>query len=764
MTTAKEKSLAKGYLSDLKAAMIAKNAMKKMDSDENGAVSVSELTVAVAKMIKIPENLAMKQAEEVMKAYDPQSDGALGPLEMAAFINGAPPIGMKRLENEVTAKSATRGLAKSKTKAQTILDLRKEIADRDKELLAREMRIGDFSTEVRNIQELLSADTAELKTKIPFNERDRQAMLKKLSEKVMYRAEKLDVLVAREKAWLKRKSKVKAPSAHKDSMALLMDIKKKSADVQAKVDLLLRQSESLKDELSKDVELQYEINKLTAAGSKLSVVMKEVSDDEKVMSAGSAEEKAEAEKKLLGDLENLNKDMEDMRRDSSRIDQNVVPRGDKWWRYHWEYSFVESILLIILVIIILIWEGVHKLLRRAVKRRSMLSPFYMVEDETTLYTSWWHYMMGEMFVILLVAMSLAILARLGFFDLVLFTQSSSRPDFHLPTTTKMYMREAMEILLQLGMALIIFFGLVLMIVVTCVNRECEWNMFEVEGGAVARNSLSAEAQLEIDEAGGIAPVSRVRASDMARLACGAQELLSLKMLFFAGANSCEAFATAMDGVPQHKFHFWHYLSMTARTGVESVYEISIVTWCIFLCCLAFFAVCYRFFEIAFVHVMVIMAIFMLLVLAYMWWYVRREVSLVDLHGNLETIPRQQHEPRRRWMSAETTVGLMIQFPTFFMSYSLSRLICSSWTWIYYPRTALCCTVVGISFFFLYRLIIAPVAITFFVVTSLPPHMDQSHIRMVARTAAYSAEQVKLSERPTGSVSRSSRGGRRRSLW
>merc|ERR1719375_160690 len=471
-------------------------------------------------------------------------------------------------------------------------------------------------------------------------------------------------------------------------------------------------------------------------------VMTKVSADEKLLEVDDTEE---TESALIADLEEMDADMTEMRRDSASIDTKVVPRGDKWWRYRWEYSFVESILLMIIIVLVIIWEGIHKLLRRMVKRRSMLSPFYITEDEATLYTTWWHYMMGEMFVLLLVVMSMAILARWGLFDIWLEIQMSSSPEFHMPTTTQQYMREALEILMQLGVALVLFFGLTLMIVITCVNREIEWNMMEVEGGAVARQTLSAEAQMEVDEGGESSTQTRVRANEMVRLACGSQELLSLKMMFFAGANCCPEFMDAMDGVPQHKFHFWHYLSMSARTGVESVYEISLTTWFIFLCSMIIFCVIYRTLKLAWVQIMIGFGIIMLIVLAYMWVYVKREVAQIDLHGSLETMPRQQHEPRNPCMSQETFVGLMLQFPTFFIAYSLARLICSSWTWIHYARTALCCAVCGVAFFFIYRLIIAPVAITFFVVTSLPPHMDHSHIIMVERTAAYSAEQVKLHE-------------------
>merc|ERR1719329_727348 len=101
-----------------------------------------------------------------------------------------------------------------------------------------------------------------------------------------------------------------------------------------------------------------------------------------------------------------------MRKDTDKFEEKVVPAGKKWWRYRWEYSMVEAVLMSLLCLLAFLWEGAHWWVKRWVIRASERSPLFIkAYHASSLYGSWSRFMFGEMFVMLLVVLSIWILNR-----------------------------------------------------------------------------------------------------------------------------------------------------------------------------------------------------------------------------------------------------------------------------------------------------------------------------------------------------------------
>jgi len=276
-----------------------------------------------------------------------------------------------------------------------------------------------------------------------------------------------------------------------------------------------------------------------------------------------------------------------------------------------------------------------------------------------------------------------------------------------------------------------------------VNRENEWKAMEVASGL--RYTPHLETQLEIQECGAEMPSANRRVTAFSRIARGEDEFMALKSFFFAGAYTCPNFVQVAGDIPQTSFHFWYYLATVARHGVHNVFEISLLTWGLFLVTMAIFCVCCRVFHVIYVQLLGLVVCVMVGLLIYMYYRVKKEQSYMNLDADLEIAPRGQPDPTKQMVSVATTINIMLQFPLLVISYAISRLICSSWMWIYYPRTSVIMLILTIIFFFIFRLILAPIALMYFVVCALPPNLDLNDIHAVQRTVLFSLEQEKLGQ-------------------
>lgn len=367
----------------------------------------------------------------------------------------------------------------------------------------------------------------------------------------------------------------------------------------------------------------------------------------------------------------------------------------------------------------------------------MTSPFWDIDkDEGTLYTSWWHWFTGEMFVLVLVAMSLAIMGRIGIIQLVVALQNYMQPSFHLPSTAKLYTRMCLEIAFQLAVALMLFFGLCLMIVVTSVNKSNEWMKYDEQEGYYIHKKADSLVHEEATR-----PMLKKKTTVLTTIA-NRDQYDSFRSYFFKHITTMPGASEALMDVPMRTFHFWYFLGLIVSSGVKSVFKIHLITWVLFLILLWLFCCGHYLLHITYYSVMVVTLLMSVSVLVYMKIAINKEQERIL--AETDRTPRQNKvEAGNRKLRTEAVVSFMIQFPTFLCCWAIARLVCSSWMWIYYPRTAVLMFLCGVCFFFVYRLVIAPLCTMFFVVYGLPPHIDVKDMNHIRQSAIYSKEAEKL---------------------
>merc|ERR1719191_1564465 len=278
------------------------------------SLNADEFSACLVKLLGKPKAVADQMTSDVFTAYSPDGVG-LGVRELADYMISS--------HEYMFTTSTPKPLEVDKpvvTKAQQIQDLKKELKERDQELLLRDTRIGDFSTAIGKESNQLETDSGSLKQALPDSQKEREELIKKLIKKVDDRAKQLDGVIDREEKWLKKenakvvKAKKKVAAKKKEAekqaiaqarqvsqggqvsqaapaglvvqadevegdggKALMKDMSDDAAEIIKAVRRLLKETDDLKDKGELDVELEFQIKKLAAAGGKMARTLKEVS-------------------------------------------------------------------------------------------------------------------------------------------------------------------------------------------------------------------------------------------------------------------------------------------------------------------------------------------------------------------------------------------------------------------------------------------------------------------------------------------------------
>jgi hypothetical protein len=427
---------------------------------------------------------------------------------------------------------------------------------------------------------------------------------------------------------------------------------------------------------------------------------------------------AAAEDELDRQIEELDKDVQNLKQDTTKIDTDIVPHGEKWWRYRWEYSFVESLLLILFCTIAIFWEGIHRILRKKIRQLSGTSPFFnAAHHHDTMYSHWWTFMTGEMFVLLLVVFTLWVLNRCGMYEVWIEYQFELFPDMHLPTEAKLYARSGNDIAMQIFFAMLSFFGFMFSIVVSATHKERHWQGYEV----------MAE------------PPQTTRS--MVSLVTDQEEFLIIKDQFISGINAHPDLQEEAALINDASFKFWLYLALNVRHSMRNIYMIKILTWFILLLFFICFCFLHLFAHMAWIRLFCFFASITVVLFLFMAYKVRQHVAELDAQADSRTVKAFQGESWYEKAQKERYVGTFLQFTIFFCCYGIARIIVSPWLWEYYFWWALGVMVCFLAFFILFRLVCAPLLVIFLVIMTLPPHIDPGNLAILQEVAMISKNAI-----------------------
>lgn len=728
---AKDKEDATKALKDLSEKLGNKEEVRKaVDQDGDESVTEEEVATALEEQAGKTREESVSLAKKIMKALGAADGGSVSAdkLEEAtkAAIGEADDTGSEGPAYEDQDLSEL----SDEEKEELIKSLKDEVKDRDKELVEREEAVGKFRDKIEEFKDTMRKDHEEEDARqIPDTPEGKDAEIQRLRAKIMKRAESLDDVLAREEAERQKADYQEAQENQRDGFdqkAMLEKMDRHSQRIKEMTEKLKNKVKTMEGDM--DPELASMVNKVSGAADKMTHKMDQVVTTERKLDAKrrsgedlqDPEATAAAEEELDRQIEELDKDVQHLKQDTAKIDTDIVPHGDKWWRYRWEYSFVESMLLILFCSIAIFWEGIHRLMRKWIRTLSKTSPFFnAAHHHDTMYSHWWVFMCGEMFVLLLVVFTLWVFNRCGIYDWWINIQFDLFPNMHLPPNAKLYARQGNDIAMQVFFAMLSFFGFMFCIVVSAVHKENQWKSCEDPN----------------------IPVHTSRS--MVSLVTDEEEFLILKDQFATGISAHPDLQAEAAVINSPDFKFWLYLALNVRHNMTNIYMIKIITWIALLIFFILFCFLHLYAHMAWIRLFAFFGSIMVLAFLFMFYKVFGRVKELDEEADRKDVKefKAKGDSFEERYNTEAWMGTLLQFVIFFCCYGVARIIVSPWLWTYYFWTALLCVIGFLVFLFLFRMFCAPLLVVFMVIMALPPHLDPINLAILKEVQVLSKENI-----------------------
>lgn len=715
-------------LKELSEKLGGKEAVRKaIDQNEDDVVTKEEVAQALEEKAGKTREESESLAKKIMELL--KSDGDSAPadkLEEAIEAASSQEAGGK--EESAAYEDVDLSELSDEEKKELIEKLKDEVKDRDEELVEREESLGKFRDKIDEFKDTLSKDHEEEDSRaIPDTPEGKDAEIKRLRAKIMKRAESLDDVLDREEEERRKADYAEAMENQQDGLnqqELLEKMERHSQRIKEMTEKLKAKVKGMKGDGEMDPELEAMVTKVSGAADKMTQKMDKVVTTERKMAARKRagedlqdpEAAAAEEEELDKQIEELDQDVQNLKQDTMHIDTEIVPHGDKWWRYRWEYSFVESLMLIMICTIAIFWEGIHRILRRRLRMLSMSSPFFnAAHHHDTMYWHWWGFFTGEMFVLMLVVFTLWIFNRCGIFDWWIEIQFDLFPDMHLPAEARLYKKSSYDIAMQVFFALVCFFGFIFCVVVSATHKEVQWKSIE-DPNVPARTSRS-----------------------MVSLVTDEEEYFIMKEQFMNGINAHPDLEQQAGWINEDTFQFWLYLALNVRHNMTNIYCIRILTWVLLLLTFICFCFFHLYLHMAWIRLWCFFAALLALMFLFMAYKVKQRVVELDTQADTGNVKSFQGESLHEKYNTERMAGTFLQFTIFFLCYGVARIIVSPWLWTYEFWTAVLACVLLIIFAFLFRLFCAPLLVIFIVIMALPPHIDPGNLAVLHEVAIISKE-------------------------
>lgn len=494
--------------SQQEAESLSQAVMQKYDPDNEGSVPASTLVdLAEAAQPKTKKKQKAKRSEEPEQpgqqeepgeseglAEEKSSDtpnpaaeflqrhhGAPGPAPTSAAspAAGSPAPPSVRDDNKAEENDEKQ---ESKEQMEEIQHLHEELVGRDRELLNIAQRLEDekdcfdcygsteFEKKLLNDKGMKSSRTSE----------DREAEVDILKEKISDRAEQLDELLDAASLMAAEQWLMTPAEERKADEKVISQLKLHARNIRTEAELLQEEDSNVEADkpLDPDPELRLEVQKVTQAAFEISLKIKEVAGQEEqylhtrdeagqgliefhssiASSNDVGDSAADDNSKLVTTLESLDGEIRSARFTTHTFESDLLPNEIKWWRYRWEYSYVEAEMLVFVCFIAMIWERVFVYLKKALhsvmsKSRSFSKDYHMgvIHSQCAFLAA------QEMCILLLVFITLALMKRFDIWHYWIDLQYWVAPAIHQPRTAEEYNVIGTGVTIQLALAMFFFF-------------------------------------------------------------------------------------------------------------------------------------------------------------------------------------------------------------------------------------------------------------------------------------------------------------------
>jgi len=421
--------------------------------------------------------------------------------------------------------------------------------------------------------------------------------------------------------------------------------------------------------------------------------------------AADAQQKAaeDAERQVMSAAMSLQDGLNGVTDGTRELDGNVHPHGDKWWRYRYEHSFVEGVLVCFVTVFIFFWEWVLKKLRMWVLLHSHLQ-LQQVLAYGTLYMDWLENALRELVACLLTFLTVWFLGHFYVFDQFPRYLPSTK-HLHLPATGQEYRELATEMVIIMTFAMLLYFALLLAVVHSATLKLYRWakHDFRPETEGLTVQPTQSEFGRSVTMAG------------------NTNEYKQLQRFFMM-----TILAQDPEAIDSKNFSFWKYLRANVRSTSGSLMQFGPFMWIPILLTFGIFVLLHGWAHMGYIRIMIFFFFALVATFAFMTWViiaVNKENA--DVVGSRSGTSQERTPMLAR--SARFSIWAMA-FALFFLCYGAARTFCQPWLWELYFNTLLCLTLATVLICAVFVVWLAPLVPSFTASLALPPYVEASQVK------------------------------------
>jgi len=436
---------------------------------------------------------------------------------------------------------------------------------------------------------------------------------------------------------------------------------------------------------------------------------------------GLAETEVEAADAKVDDcLLELQTGLRDSRQSAQKFDREVTPSGAKWWRFRYEYSYMEAILMLCIIPLMVLYKFLYNTLRdreRGMVHRSTFSR--LLRQIQSMRMAWLQFAVGEMFVCFCVAITVWLMFTFGIFDpLIVHIYDAS---LHLPTTPEHYQVLATNVCMQLGLAILAYQVIVYSVVRATLAKFHTWDAYEAEKTPSSpAQSMSMGASMSLTRKLKRGPT----------LMGGPFEFSQMRSYFLeetAKYPGIKDKLATLECDSTGAFPFGAYLSVNVRLYTDDILQLTYNFWLAAWVTFGVFVLLHRFAHMAYVRIMTFVSLLLVAVLLGMYFAVmsttRRMTECVD-DAEEDEQELQSGGAHNHWIS------LLLQYTLFFLCYGFVRMVTAPWLWHIYFYNVLILTCIFAAVLLAFAAYLAPLIPVFYAAMSIPPNISETDLDII----------------------------------
>jgi len=421
---------------------------------------------------------------------------------------------------------------------------------------------------------------------------------------------------------------------------------------------------------------------------------------------------------------------EEVHRASEKADNlntGLTPSADKWWRYRYEWSYVEAGLMIWIVFLMLFWEACFQALSSYIKgfivgghqRLNLMT----MATQGTIQEMWLRHFAEMLFNCTMTFLTVWIMAKTGLWEYSHMLLNPKGGGIHLPHDVVEYRRMAVDLCAVLFFAVILYFFLALSVVriteVLLQKLTTECTNSQTPRSARTRSIMTQVVAFAADRTSwALVPLNYSVLRDTWRERVRKDDDMDTYM---------------KSEFLKPDFDFLLYLRVCIKGKSDLFLEFGVFVWSLILITFYAFMTLHLHFHIAYVRIMTFYLCLTCAVLAGMTWRILNYNLEVERGLNNEeeevmnTFQRRRSEASQKSFEENDWLFFaVLNYLLFMMCYGFARMICNSWMWelYFWNVVTVFCFTLGLAVFF--TLVIAPLVPVFGTLSALPPNLSEKN--------------------------------------